>query len=356
MKFFFLIFFIMLFSQAANANKKDITNINFKSSVAKGKIGKSYEIVKVGSGEPVIGKSAYKFVAIPFDCGRDDKHTDCGEIVLYKENRYRSKGDRVRSELSSHDNTFKGERWLTLSIYLPEDYKTISPTVTAFYQIYEKHGGPAFKIEDFYGIMVGSIMHSGKLIAKTKLLEIDNMKGKWTHIVMHNNYSKKKDKGFYNIWVNSKYKASFNGQTYGSSTTKGLYVKAGIYQTYLSRYLKKIGMNPKWKKGQAAGNFPTQIVYMDNIFKSRSKEKLKKNIAKVYKDLEIPKGFDLDNLEPKVLNENSGKYFAIVFSKSDPSVEFIAYDISKSKANIKAMKKCFEKYDDCTIGSSYKLN
>ena len=55
MKIFFLIFFIMLFSQAANANKKDITNINFKSSVAKGKIGKSYEIVKVGSGEPVIG-------------------------------------------------------------------------------------------------------------------------------------------------------------------------------------------------------------------------------------------------------------------------------------------------------------
>ena len=111
---------------------------------------------------------------------------------MYKENRYRSKGDRVRSELSSHDNTFKGERWLTLSIYLPEDYKTISPTVTSFYQIYEKHGGPAFKIEDFYGIMVASIMHSGKLIAKSKLLEIDNMKGKWTHIVMHNNYSKKK--------------------------------------------------------------------------------------------------------------------------------------------------------------------
>ena len=130
----------MLFSQAANANKKDITNINFKSSVAEGKIGKSYEIVKDGSGEPVIGKSAYKFVAIPFDCGRDGNHTDCGEVVLYKENRYRSKGDRVRSELSSHDNTFKGERWLTLSIYLPEDYKTISPTVTSFYQIYEKHG------------------------------------------------------------------------------------------------------------------------------------------------------------------------------------------------------------------------
>ena len=57
-----------------------------------------------------------------------------------------------------------------------------------------------------------------------------------------------------------------------------------------------------------------------------------------------------------MLNNNSGKFYAIVFSKSDPSVEFIAYDISKSKANIKAMKKCFKKYVDCTIGSSYKLN
>ena len=352
-----IVIFIIIFSQTAYAKKKDITNLNFKPSVAKGKIGNSYEIVKVGSGEPVIGKSAYKFVAIPFDCGKDDKHTDCGEVVLYKENSYRSKGDRVRSELSSGEKTFKGEKWFTISIYLPEDYKTISPAITSFYQIYEKDGGPAFKIEDFYGIMVGSIMHSGKLITKIKLLEIDKMRGKWTHIVMNNNYSKKKDKGFYNIWVNSKYKSSFNGQTYGSSTTRGLYVKAGIYQTYLSRYLKKIGMNPKWKKGQAAGDFPTQIIFMDNIFKYKSKEKLKKKIAKVYKDLEIPIGFDFENLKiSKTSNENSGKFYAVVFSKSDPSAEFIAYDTSKSKANIKAMKKCFEKYDDCTIGTSYQLN
>ena len=144
-----IVIFILIFSQTANANKKDITNLNFKPSVAKGKIGKSYEIVKAGSGEPVMGKSAYKFVAIPFDCGRDDKHTDCGKVVLYKENRYRSKGDRVRSELSSGEKTFKGEQWLTLSIYLPQDYKTISPAITSFYQIYEKHGGPAFKNRGF---------------------------------------------------------------------------------------------------------------------------------------------------------------------------------------------------------------
>ena len=52
-----ILIFIIIFFQTAYANKKDITNLNFKPSVAKGKIGNSYEIVKVGSGEPVIGKS-----------------------------------------------------------------------------------------------------------------------------------------------------------------------------------------------------------------------------------------------------------------------------------------------------------
>ena len=79
-KVFILIFSIFLITNV-NANKKDITNINFKPSVHKGKIGKAYEIVNSDSGEPVIGKSAYKFVAIPFDCGNDEfGHTDCGNL------------------------------------------------------------------------------------------------------------------------------------------------------------------------------------------------------------------------------------------------------------------------------------
>jgi hypothetical protein len=66
-----LIIFISLFIITnAIADKKDITNLNFKPSVYIGKKGKSYEIVNSDSGEPVIGKSAYKFVAIPFDCGK----------------------------------------------------------------------------------------------------------------------------------------------------------------------------------------------------------------------------------------------------------------------------------------------
>lgn len=67
-KIFILIISLFLITNV-NANKNDITNLNFKPSVDKGKIGKSYEIVKAESAEPVIGESAYKFTAIPFDYG-----------------------------------------------------------------------------------------------------------------------------------------------------------------------------------------------------------------------------------------------------------------------------------------------
>ena len=82
-----LIIFISLFIITnAIADKKDITNLNFKPSVDKGKIGKAYEIVTAEIGEPVIGKSSYKFIAIPFDCGkdRDSSHSDCGTLEKKK--------------------------------------------------------------------------------------------------------------------------------------------------------------------------------------------------------------------------------------------------------------------------------
>ena len=118
MKRILIIFLSLLIITNALADKKDITNLNFIPSVYKGKIGKSYEIVKAESGEPVIGKSAYKFVAIPFDCGSDGpKHSDCGIFKKDKTRQFISQGDRVRSELGAYDNTFRGEQWLTFSVY-----------------------------------------------------------------------------------------------------------------------------------------------------------------------------------------------------------------------------------------------
>ena len=55
-------------------------------------------------------------------------------------------------------------------------------------------------------------------------------------------------------------------------------------------------------------------------------------------------------------NQEKGKFFAIVVRKSDPSVQFRAEDESKGKANVKAMRKCLEKFDDCSIQSSGTTN
>ena len=359
-----LIIFISLFIITnAIADKKNITNLNFKPSVHKGKIGKSYEIVKAESGEPVIGKSAYKFVAIPFDCGSDGpKHSDCGNFKKDKTRQFISQGDRVRSELGAYDNTFRGEQWLTFSVYIPKDYKTISPTKTSFYQIYEMKNGPALKIEDSFGTMVANIMIKGGTVEEKNLLSINDMKGKWTHVVMNNNYSKNKDKGFYNIWVNSNYAASYKGQTHGGAQ-KGLYVKAGIYQSFLSRYLSANGMNPNWVKGQEANGFPTQVIYMDNIFKAKSKEKLKEIIAKVYGQSEIPNGLNLDLLnieEDKQVSYKCGDsanptwYCAIASRKSDPTIQFFAEDPNERTARIKATRECFKEYADCVVVFSGK--
>ena len=62
-----IVIFILIFSQTANANKKDITNLNFKPSVAKGKIGKSHEIVK----SLVKAKKNVSYSEIEADQGHD---------------------------------------------------------------------------------------------------------------------------------------------------------------------------------------------------------------------------------------------------------------------------------------------
>lgn len=277
----------------------DITNIRWESSVHHGKKFRSYEIIKAGEGEPVIGKKSFKFVAVPFDCGHDGSgwYSDCSSSGTdqnytsnYDPNKRIGGGDRMRSELSSGGgNPLSSEVWLSFSIFIPEDYKTISPTMTSMFQIYEKGKGPNLKIEDFHGKLMAKIKIKGKEPycacptsenpAKPVLISIDDMKGKWTHFKVHTKQSKKEDKGFYKFYVNDKLVAEFYGKTSGNKK-KGIYLKAGIYQTGISRSLPFWDMPKNWKQGQPAGNFPTQVIYMDNIFKASSIEGLNKKINK----------------------------------------------------------------------------
>ena len=266
----------------------DVTNIQWKTSVATGKKFRSYEVIKAGEGEPVIGTKSFKFVAVPFDCGKDDDgpYTDCGNKFGAA---YGHGGDRMRSELSSSKNPFHNEIWVSFSIFIPEDYKTISPTDTSFYQIYEKGKGPNLMIVDFHGTLLAKQKIQGKETycgcatsedpRKHKLTTIDDMRGKWTHFKIGTKQSKKEDKGFYNFYVNGKLIAEFYGVTSGNRS-KGSYLKAGIYQTGISRSLPFWDMPKIWTKGQPAGNFPTQVIHMDNLFKASSLEKLNKRIDK----------------------------------------------------------------------------
>lgn len=288
---FIIIFFTIIINTAVLADR-DITNLKWKPSLYKGKIGKSYEIVKLGSGEPVIGKKAFKFVAIPFDCGSssyNNWYTDCGHVYqsTYSEKFKIGGGDRMRSEISTDTFKFPNPFWLSFSIYIPEDYVTISPTSVSMFQIWEANAGTNLMIEDMNGFLVAKQQVLNRRTDKfpkgqnpwPRLIEIDEMRGKWTHFKIHTNQSDKIDKGFYKYYINDKLVAEYKGVT-SDKKKEGMFLKAGIYQTGISFSMSKWGMSEKWEPRQDAGNFPTQIIYMDNIFYAKKESKLNKLINK----------------------------------------------------------------------------
>ena len=288
---FIIIFFTIIINTPVLADR-DITNLKWKPSLYKGKIGKSYEIVKLGSGEPVIGKKAFKFVAIPFDCGSssyNNWYTDCGHVYqsTYSEKFKIGGGDRMRSEISTDTFKFPNPFWLSFSIYIPEDYVTISPTSVSMFQIWEANAGTNLMIEDMNGFLVAKQQVLNRRTDKfpkgqnpwPRLIEIDEMRGKWTHFKIHTNQSDKIDKGFYKYYINDKLVAEYKGVT-SDKKKEGMFLKAGIYQTGISVSMSKWGMSEKWEPRQDAGNFPTQIIYMDNIFYAKKESKLNKLINK----------------------------------------------------------------------------
>jgi hypothetical protein len=288
---FIIIFFTIIINTPVLADR-DITNLKWKPSLYKGKIGKSYEIVKLGSGEPVIGKKAFKFVAIPFDCGSssyNNWYTDCGHVYqsTYSEKFKIGGGDRMRSEISTDTFKFPNPFWLSFSIYIPEDYVTISPTSVSMFQIWEANAGTNLMIEDINGFLVAKQQVLNRRTDKfpkgqnpwPRLIEIDEMRGKWTHFKIHTNQSDKIDKGFYKYYINDKLVAEYKGVT-SDKKKEGMFLKAGIYQTGISFSMSKWGMSEKWEPRQDAGNFPTQIIYMDNIFYAKKESKLNKLINK----------------------------------------------------------------------------
>ena len=265
----FLSFLLFLFLNSTYSfNKvfaKEITNIQWKKSVAKGK--KLFNFRETVA-SPALGKKAWKITLLPKDCGRDNQgdYSDCknnGKDAVVGH----GGGDRARSEYSSSSKMFTGEKWMSLSIFIPKDFKSVEPVSTSLFQIYEwgktnqqRHPRMMLRVkrgnlEPRYFAVNG--MDSPGWVKKD--LKIDDMRGKWTTIIFHANMTKDPLKGFVKMYVNGELYNDYEGRTgYGGK----FYNKFGIYHSWISRWT------------EVYGEYPTQVVYYDNLFRTNSKKKL----------------------------------------------------------------------------------
>ena len=273
-KAFVLILFSLLIIGTTNlsneADAKEITNLQWKKSVATGKkLSKFRETVT----SPALGEKAWKITLLPRDCGRDKEgdYSDCknnGRDAVVGH----GGGDRARSEYSSSGPRYTGEKWISVSIYIPEDFKTVEPVSTSLFQIYEwgntnqqRHPRMMLRVkrgnlEPRYFAVNG--MDSPGIIHKR--LYIDDMRGKWTTIIFHTKMSKDPDKGFIKMYIDDVLYNDYKGRTgYGGK----FFNKFGIYHSWISRW-----------NDEVHGEYPTQVVYYDNLFRTSSKEKLLKLI------------------------------------------------------------------------------
>ena len=97
-----------------------------------------------------------------------------------------------------------------------------------------------------------------------KHLKIDDMRDKWTTIIFHTKMSKDPNKGFIKMYVDDVLYNYYKGRTgYGGK----FFNKFGIYHSWISRW-----------NDEVHGEYPTQVVYYDNLFRTNKKEKLLKLI------------------------------------------------------------------------------
>ena len=272
--FFFIIFFSLLILGTTNffkeVNAREITNLQWKKSVATGKkLSKFRETVT----SPALGEKAWKITLLPRDCGKDKDgdYSDCknnGRDAVVGH----GGGDRARSEYSSSGPRYTGEKWISVSIYIPEDFQTVEPVSTSLFQIYEwgntnqqRHPRMMLRVkrgnlEPRYFAVNG--MDSPGIIHKR--LYINDMRGKWITIIFHTKMSKDPTKGFIKMYVNDILYNHYEGRTgYGGK----YYNKFGIYHSWISRWVNEVH-----------GEYPTQVVYYDNLFRTNKKEKLLKLI------------------------------------------------------------------------------
>ena len=262
----FFIFISIILTPHSKVIAKEITNLSWKKSVF---VGKKLSNFRETVSYPALGKKAWKITLLPKDCGRDREgdYSDCknnGRDPVVEH----GGGDRARSEYYTPAK-FIGEKWHSVSIFIPPDFKSAEPVSTSFFQIYERGEGPRMMLRPKNGVLSPRYfpvngMDSGGVAHK--YLWIKDMKGKWTTIIFHTKMSKNPDKGFMKMYVDDVLYNVFEGRTsFGGEH----YNKFGIYHSWISRWNDKVN-----------GKYPKQVIYFDNLFRTNKKEKLLKLIKK----------------------------------------------------------------------------
>lgn len=188
-----------------------------------------------------------RFEVQPGDCSAAYGWSDC-------------KNDRERSELSErHKSWTRGTtKWYGWSFYVPEDFINIFPTKTVLGQFHQEGSHPVWLFQHAnYGFFLDKQVF-GRTRGFYKLIEENDLRGKWHRIEVHAKWTKKDD-GFFKVWVNGEQKFDYSGQTMTATAT---YFKYGIYRAFLSRYKRLTGSD----------EVPGQIVYYANVRRASSRE------------------------------------------------------------------------------------
>jgi hypothetical protein len=184
------------------------------------------------------------------DCSANAVSNDC-------------KTARERSELAGpYEARLGREEWYGWYIYIPQDWKDITPAWNIYGQFYQDGGNALFATRI---TNQGLLVHHFLKDKQSPHFDIDLMRGKWTKVEMHIKWEKEVDgvmpDGFVNVYVNGTTLYSYKGNTvssYGDSSK--IQFKYGIYRFRLDQL-----------SGKPA---PTQIVYYADLSRANSRDGL----------------------------------------------------------------------------------
>jgi len=193
-----------------------------------------------------LGETSMRFEVRAGDCGSDSGWSDCAN-------------DRERHEMTSKPNV-NGTSWHSWSIFLPEDYPIVYPTMVNLGQFHQHGGHVVWMFQNRRGGLMVDNQTIGSTLHMKRILTDDEMRGKWCDILVHARWTSDPDKGFFDVYVNGEPTPRYEWRGKTQTAGKQVYHKFGIYRSWISRY----------KAMFDGDDVPTQVVYFDDVNQGRT--------------------------------------------------------------------------------------